>query len=340
MPEEQKLIEVKPPLQYADIPLRRLQISRRGKGHALNIGLKQARYEFLCVLDADCVLDDQAIPIIMPSFEDEDVIAVGGKLRAMSEKKNLLTFWQRVEYMKTFNIWRPIFDLFNANCLISGAYGVFRKDYVRSIGGYDDNTVGEDMQLVLSMHYVYREYGKHVCYDPESICYTGVPTTIRRLLHQRDRWQRGLLDCIIKRNYLILNPLYGFLGLVAMPYQIIVELLGPISVLIHAVNLLCLAIGFEGWFMIYGPVKYWLGVALEGLGLYTLDGWDVYLFYLGIEVSLSCLAECLEYGKWYLFITKLPETVAATAIGIMLSVPLAMARLWGMVSFRWRRMEW
>ncbi len=88
--------------------------------------------------------------------------------------------------------------------------------------------------------------------------------------------------------------------MLAMPYQIIVELLGPISVLIHAVNLFC----------------------------------------LGIEVSLSCLAECLEYGKWYLFITKLPEAIAATVIGIMLSVPLAAARLWGMVSFRWRRLEW
>ena len=187
----------------------------------------------------------------MQHFKDEHVSAVGGKLKAMSEKKNLLTFSQRLEYMKTFNIWRPLPDVLNANCLISGAYGIFRKSHILSVNGYDDDTVGEDMELVLSVQQLFRPYGKSVYYEENSICYTKVPTTMRCLLHQRERWQRGLLDCIIKHNDLILNPLYGFLGLVAMPLQI-VQLLSPIFVLLHAVNLFCAAFHIEGWFAVYG----------------------------------------------------------------------------------------
>ena len=335
IPEEMEVIEEKLPLRYAEVPMRKLQIRERGKGNALNVGLKYAQYEFVCVLDADCILDDCAIHIAMQHFKDEHVSAVGGKLKAMSEKKNLLTFSQRLEYMKTFNIWRSLLDVVNANCLISGAYGIFRKSHILSFNGYDDDTVGEDMELVLSVQHLFRPSGKSVYYEENSICYTKVPTTMRRLLHQRDRWQRGLLDCIIKHNYLILNPLYGFLGLVAMPLQVM-QLLSPIFVLLHVVNLFCAAAGNQAWFAIYGPVKYWIGVISTEIP----QMWELYLLYLGFEISVTCIAEYDEYDQWWVLITKLPEAVMATAIGIMLSVPLAVTRLWGMISFAWRRLVW
>ena len=95
VPEGMGVIEEKLPLRYAEVPMRRLQIRERGKGHALNVGLKYAQYEFVCVLDADCILDDCAIHIAMQHFKDEHVSAVGGKLKTMSKEKNLLTFSQR-----------------------------------------------------------------------------------------------------------------------------------------------------------------------------------------------------------------------------------------------------
>ncbi len=335
--EETKVREIELPIQYADVPMRKLQVRRRGKGNALNIGIKYARYEFVCVLDADCVLDEHAIYIAMQHFEDKNVSAIGGRLKAISDRKNILTFCQRVEYMKTFNIWRLAFDRINANCLISGAYGIFRKKHIQSISGYDDDTVGEDMELVLSVQQLFECDGKPVRYEIESICYTHVPTTMLRLLRQRDRWQRGLMDCILKHNYLILNPLYGFFGIVAMPYQVLVEFLGPVFILLHFMNLICVAGKVECWFAVIGPLKYWIGV-MRGAMPQT---WTFYLMYLGFEVCLTCLAEVIEYdNRWYMFITKLPEAIAATALGIMLSVPLAVARLWGMISFPWRRLNW
>ena len=323
------------PICYARVPMRKLQIRSRGKGNALNVGIRYARYEFVCVLDADCILDDCAIHIAMQHFEDEKVSAVGGKLRATSEKGNLLTFCQRVEYRKTFNIWRPLLDALNANCLISGAYGIFRKSDIEIVSGYDDDTVGEDMELVLSMQDSLRNKEKCIHYEALSICYTSVPTTMRRLLCQRDRWQRGLLDCILKHWNMILNPRLGMLELVAMPWQLFVELLGPIFVLLCVMNLICAAVEAEWWFAIIAFFRNWIG-----LGDTLPQMWGLYLVYLGFELSLTCIAEYIEYGRWWGAIMKLPEAIMATVLGIILSMPLAMARLWGMISFPWRRLVW
>ena len=120
-----------------------------------------------------------------------------------------------------------------------------------------------------------------------------------------------------------------------MPLRIM-QLLSPIFVLIHAANLICAAADIQEWFAIYGPVKYWAGV----MSVEIPQMWELYLRYLGFEISVTCIAEYDEYGRWRMLIMKLPEAVAATALGIMLSVPLAVARLWEMISFPWRRLVW
>lgn len=220
------------------IPIRELLIRKKGKGNALNIGIKYAVSDFVCVLDADCVLEKNAFRTAMKHFEDISVSAVGGKLKAVNEKKNILVFLQKVEYTKTFNIWRTVFNWLDANCLISGAYGIFRKHDIELVNGYDPDTVGEDMEVVLSIQELLKRIGRKVVYEKDSICYTGTPATMNRLLRQRDRWQRGLLDCLIKHERLMFNPQYGFLGCLVIPYQIIFELLGPIFIILHLVNLI------------------------------------------------------------------------------------------------------
>ena len=125
------------------------------------------------------------------------------------------------------------------NDLISGAFGVFRKSTLLGMNGYDIDTVGEDMELVLRLQKQgFQQSKKQIVYEPTAVCYTGVPHSIKRLLHQRDRWQRGLMDCLIKHHNLIANPRYGLLGLVTMCYQLMVELLGPIFWVIYTVLLI------------------------------------------------------------------------------------------------------
>lgn len=322
--------ERKAAIETSKLRIRELLIRRKGKGNALNVGIKYATSDFVCVLDADCVLEKNAFFTAMRHFEDTSVSAVGGNLKAVNEKMNLLVFLQKIEYMKTFNICRAIFNYLDANCLVSGAYGIFRKYDIELVNGYDANTVGEDMEVVLSIQELLREIGRKVVYEKDSVCYTVTPATIYRLLRQRDRWQRGLLDCLIKHGRLILNPKYGLLGCLVIPYQIFVELLSPIFIILYFINFIFAGIGFETYFAVIELVKI----------VHIKHFWSLYFVYLAYELLLTCHAEYLECGKMYAYIAKIPEAVVAVVFGSLLSIPLALARLWGMISFPWRRMVW
>lgn len=324
---------------FVDIPIKKLKIRRRGKSKALNLGIKEARYDFICVIDADCTLKSDAVDIAMKHFEDIYVSAVGGRLGVRSKRCNVLTFCQKIEYMKTFNIWRPFYNSLNANCLISGAYGIFRKSDIQLVDGYDADSVGEDMELVLSLQSILHGRENVVCYEKDSVCYTSVPSSMRRLLRQRDRWQRGLLDCVKKHWNLIFNLKYGALGLVTMPYQSICELFKPIFILLNFGNLLCVLFKVDRYFKIMRRIRRF-GFIGKCINLIIPQSWYIYLTYLGFEVLLTCIAEYIEYGKAGVFITKLPEAVAATILGTVLSVPLAAARFWGMITFHWRKTKW
>lgn len=330
LPKGIKVLEGKVCDKNTNLPIREFLIREKGKGNALNIGIQQATYDFICVLDADCVLEKNAFVTAMGHFEDASVSAVGGRLKAINKKKNVLVFLQKIEYMKTFNIWRSIFNHLDANCLISGAYGIFRKYDILLVNGYDTDTVGEDMELVLSIQELLRGIGRKVVYEKESICYTRTPATMCGLLRQRDRWQRGLLDCLLKHRRLIFNPQYGFLGCVVIPYQIFFELLGPVFIILHLVNLVFAGIHFEEYFFVIEVVKI----------VHIKQYWSLYFVYLSFEMFLTCHAEYLDCGKWYVHITKIPKAAVAVVLGTLLSVPLAFARLWGMISFHWRRLVW
>ena len=212
----------------SDYLLREIFIREKGKGNALNEGIRRAKNDLICVLDADCILKENALSQAVRHFENEAVVAVGGRLVVINENSSALERIQCCEYMNTFQIARRIFAKLNAQCLISGAFGVFRKSSLLEMGGYDTDTVGEDMELVLRLQDGGYHKGNQIVYDPTAVCYTRVPHSLKRLLHQRDRWQRGLMDCLIKHQNMIANPRYGMLGLAAMSYQLVVELLGPV----------------------------------------------------------------------------------------------------------------
>ena len=232
LPQDTNIIEKD--VFYQDHLIREIYIRKKGKGNALNVGICYARNALVCVIDADCILQEDALSKAVKHFQNDEVVAVGGRLLVKREDSSQLEAIQFCEYMKTFQLSRSIFARLNAQCLISGAFGVFRKSTLLGMNGYYIDTVGEDMELVLRLQKQgFQQSKKQIVYEPTAICYTGVPHSIKRLLHQRDRWQRGLMDCLIKHHNLIANPRYGLLGLVTMCYQLMVELLGPIFWVIY-----------------------------------------------------------------------------------------------------------
>lgn len=214
-----------------------------GKADSLNIGMDYCSHDLVCAVDSDSVLDDDALlAISMPFIENPHTIASGGTIQLAngSTIKNSRVIdsqmpdrWlervQIVEYIRSFFCGRVGLDMMNATLVISGAFGIFRKEAVIAVNGYQTTSLGEDMDLVVRMHRKYRDMGKKysIVFLPDPVCWTEAPSDLKTLEKQRRRWQVGLLQCLYYNRDMMLNPRYGIIGMFAFPYNFIVDIAGP-----------------------------------------------------------------------------------------------------------------
>ena len=223
-----------------------------GKADALNAGLKYCQTPLFCAMDADSVLEPQAlIRIVRPFLEDGTTIAAGGVLRIANGcvvdkgrvvdvrlPKTLLARLQVLEYLRAFLSSRMGWDAIDATLVISGAFGIFKRNIVVDAGGYATDTVGEDMELVVRMHRYCRENDipYHIHFVPDPVAWTECPESLRVLSRQRDRWQRGLVQSLTRHRVMLFNPRYGRAGMIAYPYFFFLEMLGPVIELLGYVS--------------------------------------------------------------------------------------------------------
>lgn len=225
-----------------------------GKADALNAGLRYARYPLFCAIDADTMLDPGALARLVWEFQrSPDTVAAGGIVRVINGSRvedgrivnvhtppNLVVNFQILEYLRAFLGARIGWSRLGMLLIISGAFGLFRRDLVVEAGGYDTNTVGEDAELVIRLHRLCREQGRpaRITFFPDPICWTEAPASLRQLARQRDRWQRGLMEVLWKHRGMLFRRKYGRIGMVAMPYFLIFEAMGPAIELIGIVALI------------------------------------------------------------------------------------------------------
>lgn len=244
-----KHIDTKPILKVYKSPIfpNLVVISKEngGKADALNSGINLANYPFFCAIDGDSILEQDALLKAMKPVlaADGKIIAVGGSIRVangttiarskievidLSSKP--LVIMQIVEYFRAFLIGRLGFSRFNQLLIISGAFGVFRKDKVIHIGGYQEGTVGEDMELIVRLQRMIREekLADQIEYIPDPVCWTEAPESFNDLRSQRVRWQTGLAETLYKHRKMFFNPRFGTIGFVTFPYFLFVELLGAV----------------------------------------------------------------------------------------------------------------
>ena len=223
-----------------------------GKADALNCGINISRFPLFCSVDADTMLEhDAIIKSIITFSEDRRVIAVGGKIGIMNgcEVKNskviakrvpktAIEAFQVIEYTRGFLAGRTAWDQMGALLIISGAFGVFRKDIVLNINGYR-HTIGEDFDLLIRMHrYSYdKKIAHEVRFIPDTMCWTQAPNDYTSLLKQRNRWHRGLLETLYYNKGMIFNPRYKKVGLLALPYFLVIEAFSPIISILGIVSI-------------------------------------------------------------------------------------------------------
>lgn len=215
-----------------------------GKADSLNAGLNIASNELVCAIDADTLIEPDALQrMVRPFIESNEVVAAGGTVRpvngALVKGGRVVTVHvprrpmagvQVVEYLRAFLFGRLGWNRLGGNMIISGAFGLFRREAVIHAGGYLHDTVGEDMELVVRLRRIGCEerQPQRVIFIPDPVAWTEVPESLHVLGNQRDRWHRGLADVLWRHRRLFFNPSYGALGLLVFPYFVFGELLAPV----------------------------------------------------------------------------------------------------------------
>ncbi len=215
-----------------------------GKADALNMGINVSEYPYFICVDADSLLAKDSLQnIIRPMLEEKDVVACGGIIRLSNEiimkdgevvdykmPNNIVECMQVLEYDRSFLAARVLFDKFNGNLIISGAFGIFKKDTVIEAGGYKTGSIGEDMELVVRLHSYCRanRLSYKIRYVTDAICYSQAPANLKDLSVQRRRWHIGLFQSIFEHKHVLLRPQYGVMGTIPFIYYIIYELFSPI----------------------------------------------------------------------------------------------------------------
>lgn len=215
-----------------------------GKADALNVGINHVRTPLVCALDGDSLLEPDAIHrAVRPFLEDATTIAVGGtiaivndctvrhgRVRAVRMPRRWTARFQVLEYVRAFSSSRVGWDAVRALPLISGAFGMFRREALVAVGGLSHGLVGEDFELTLKLHRHYRERGLpyRIAFAPDAVSWTECPDSLAVLGRQRDRWHRGGFEVIWKHRSMLFNPRYGRIGMVSLPVFLLVEMLGPV----------------------------------------------------------------------------------------------------------------
>ena len=225
------------------VPITLIKKKNGGKADALNMGINAAKYPYFICMDADSVLQyDSLTKIVNPVLEEGNVIAVGGAVRPCNGAEikdgrvisyrmpnKILPCMQVLEYDRSFLAARILFDKFNGSIIISGAFGLFKKSVVVDAGGYDVNTMGEDMELVVKLHVFCREHDipYRIRYATDAICWTQAPEKLSDLCKQRRRWHIGLFQSMLEHRKMFMNFKYGLVGSISYLYFLIYELLSP-----------------------------------------------------------------------------------------------------------------
>lgn len=257
-----------------------------GKADALNAGMNVASGDLVCAIDADTLIEaDALLRMVAPFLSRADVVATGGTIRVANAARvhagrvlearvprQALPGIQVAEYLRAFLVGRLGWNRLGGNLIISGAFGLFRRDSVLAAGGYTEGTVGEDMELVVRLRRRGLDNGlpHRIVFVPDPVAWTEVPSSFKVLGRQRDRWHRGLSDVIWRNHGLFLNRRYGTLGVAVFPYYVVVELLAPVVETFGLVGLaLGLATGSLDWdfAVLFLLLAYGYGLVLDVLTL-------------------------------------------------------------------------
>jgi cellulose synthase/poly-beta-1,6-N-acetylglucosamine synthase-like glycosyltransferase len=309
------------------------------KADAMNAGLNISRYPLFCAVDADSILEkDALLKVVRPFLEDpERTIGAGGIIRlsngcdvrdgqvvGVGIPRNWIARFQILEYLRAFLGGRLGMSMMKSTLIVSGAFGIFRKDIAMACGGYRAASIAEDMDLVIRMqkHMHERKKSYRLPFIPDPICWTEAPESLRVLARQRSRWHRGLIQTLVRYRGMLFNPRYGVAGLFAMPFYALFEMAGPF--------IECLGYALFLSHIVLGRVNYPFAVTF----------FFVAVFYGTFVSLLAILLEELSSYRYPRPRDILTLTAAGVAENLFYRQYLSVVRAWSILDYLKGKNEW
>ena len=309
------------------------------KADAMNAGLNVSRYPLFCAVDGDSVLEkDALLKVVRPFLEDPvRTIGAGGIIRLSNGcdiregqvvrigiPRNWIARFQILEYLRAFLGGRLGMSMIRSILIISGAFGIFRKDIAMACGGYRAASITEDLDLCLRMQKHMHEQKKpyRIHFIPDPICWTEAPESLRVLARQRSRWHRGLVETLVRYRRMFLNPRYGVAGMFAMPFYAVFEMAGPF--------IECLGYALFASHVVLGRVNYPFAVMF----------FFVAVFYGTFISLLAILLEELSEHRYPRPRDILTLTAAGVVENLFYRQYLAVVRLWAFLEYLRGKNEW
>lgn len=224
----------------------------KGKGTALNNGLKNSKGEFFIVLDADSYAKKNALKRILPEFSDKDVAAVLPLLK-VRKPKNLLQRMQWFEYLINM-FYKELMGKLDCIHVAPGPFSAYRKVVLEKIGGFDENNLTEDLEISLRL----QNYNYKIVQLLDAEVCTIAPKTFKELYKQRNRWYKGAIFNALKYKHLFFNKKYGDFGLIQMPTILIA---GIVAIVLIASLL---------YYSLKPLIEYFYNMGFVGFDFYTL----------------------------------------------------------------------
>ena len=237
------------------------------KAGAVNSGLNIAKNDYICVIDADTVLEPNALLKVMAHIaKDRDrIIGAGsgfglanglkmkdGRIIERNHSINPLVVYQNLEYIRSFIGNRIGWSKYNAMPNVAGGFGMWRRDVLYELGGYSADYTCEDLEMTFRCHdYIAKNKEKDlkILMLPYYVSWTEGPSNITSLFSQRDRWQRVINETVSRYKYMIFNPKYGSFAFLTLPYFLFYELFGVyieiISMAFVTIGWLCGILGIK-----------------------------------------------------------------------------------------------
>ena len=290
-----------------------LQKANSGKCEAINAGVNIAVEPLVAFIDSDSILEPDALLRVSKPFTDDPtrMVATGGTIRAVNGSRVLSgrlvrlampTEWiariQVVEYLRAFLVGRTGWSRLGMLILISGAFGMFRRDVVVETGGLDSSSIGEDFELVLRIHRKMMDEGRDYAVEfvPEPVCWTEVPSSYAVLARQRRRWHRGLWETLWAYRGMMFRKKYGRIGWVVLPYYWLFELAAPLLEgfgIIFVVLGLALGLVNVPYAILFLVLAYGLAILIT-LAAMSVEEWAFHRYTRWRDLFITLAAAILE----------------------------------------------